>query len=133
MDDFTKMSDLEVAHLLEKNAGEMDADVSTEEILEKVSGAKAEIVKSQYGVAVVQPELTRQTEPGAFLWLLYMTPAKRGVGHGSHFVKDILLRYRDVYQMQLICFGGKRASFFSRHGFKAIDRFEDKRIMETWR
>lgn len=121
--EFINMSDDEIDKLLVCQQAEMDASgLNRGDILAAVQSGKAVIERSSYGVAVINPLRTSPDFKLPFLWLLYLPPDNRGQGHGRKFVRQILKKYADTHFMRLHAFGPRRSKFFSRFGFRVVER-----------
>lgn len=136
MMDFLNMTDDQIATFAAEHMAEMDAEeMRGDEIMEFIRSGQAKIVLRDYGFAVIQPEIVPGRESGLHIWLLYIDENARNKGNGRRFVKELIAEHGKIYQTSVIVYGGKRAMFFSRCGFKVTERDKEtgRRRMETWR
>lgn len=138
MMDFLTMTDDQITTFAAEHMAEMDAEeMRGDEIMQFIQSGQANIVRRNYGFAVIQPENMpgRANSPGLHIWLLYIDESVRNKGNGKRFVKELIAEHGRIYQTSVIVYGGERATFFSRCGFKVMERDTQtgKRSMETWR
>lgn len=130
---FLSMSDDQIDELLVTRQEEIGASgIERGEILAAVASGKAVIERSDYGVAVVNPYRPLPDFKQPFLWLLYVEPECRGRGYGRKLVREILRKHADTHFMRLHAYGARRSKFFSRFGFRVVERDNETglRIME---
>jgi len=114
-----------VAHQAELGvSGLIEADIT-----EAIAAGRAILELRPYGFAIIEQKAASNGLTIPHLWLLFVSPDRRGKGLGRSFMRDLLRQQSREYPMSLYCVGSRQCKFFGRLSFKIESQDGDMRRM----